>query len=72
MRGWYVPGDVLEVAGEHVLDETVGLEEAVATILHISGLAGRPALTPCPTRCPRCAAEAAPGTGQPVGEAGNG
>lgn len=55
MRAWYTDRDLLGVPGEQVIDETVGFEEAVTTILHTSGLATTAALTPCPIRCPRCA-----------------
>lgn len=57
MRDWYTPTDLLGVPGEHVLDETVSLDRAATTILHASGLAQRAPTTPCPVRCPRCAAE---------------
>lgn len=56
MRDWYVAHDLLGVTGEHVLGPEVGFEDAVTTILHTSGLGAATALTPCPTRCPRCAA----------------
>ncbi|WP_091082769.1 kinase [Micromonospora nigra] len=55
MREWYLPRDLLGIDGEHVLAENTGFDEAVTTILHTSGLATAAALTPCPTRCPRCA-----------------
>ncbi|MGC5033971.1 AAA family ATPase [Micromonospora sp. DT229] len=55
MRQWYVPHDLLGINGEHVLAESTGFDETVTTILHISGLANATALTPCPTRCRRCA-----------------
>ncbi|MBM0277009.1 AAA family ATPase [Micromonospora tarensis] len=55
MRQWYVPCDLLGIDGEHVFAESAGFDEAVTTILRISGLADATALTPCPTRCPRCA-----------------
>ncbi|MEV5765999.1 kinase [Micromonospora sp. NPDC052213] len=55
MREWYVSRDLLGVDGEHVLAETTGFDGAVTTILRASGLAEAEALTPCPTRCPRCA-----------------
>lgn len=58
MRGWYTPGDLLQVDGEHVITETSSLDTTVATILHTSGLATAPPQTPCPVRCPRCAAKA--------------
>ncbi|MBB2946995.1 putative kinase [Actinoplanes lutulentus] len=57
MREWHQPRDLLGTDGEHVLEETTTFDEAVATILHLSGLAKAAALTPCPTRCPRCAAK---------------
>jgi predicted kinase len=56
---WYLPRDLLGVPGEHVIDERAGVEQAVSTILHTSGLGQAAALTPCPTRCPRCAQKAA-------------
>ncbi|MFI6078367.1 AAA family ATPase [Actinoplanes sp. NPDC051343] len=52
-RGWWAPDDRLGVSGERVLTAP-GAEDAVSTILHTSGLASAAALTPCPTRCPRC------------------
>lgn len=55
MREWYAPGDLLGVDGEHVIAENTGFDEAVTTILHTSGLGKATPLTPCPTRCPRCA-----------------
>jgi hypothetical protein len=55
MRGWYAGRDLLGVPGEVVVPETMGVPEVVSTILHGSGLAGAGALTPCPTRCARCA-----------------
>ncbi|WP_407651474.1 AAA family ATPase [Actinoplanes sandaracinus] len=57
MRGWYTSRDLLGVPGERVISETTGFEEAVTEILHGSGLAAAAALTPCPARCPRCAAK---------------
>jgi predicted kinase len=59
MREWYAPRDLLGIPGERVLGENVGFEEAVEEVLHGSGLAGSAALTPCPTRCDRCAEKAA-------------
>lgn len=59
MREWYLPCDLLRVTGEHVIDEHTEVEQAVTTILHTSGLGQAAALTPCPTRCPRCAQKAA-------------
>jgi hypothetical protein len=53
MLGWYAPNDLLGVPGEGVLTAP-GVEDAVSTILHTSGLASAAALTPCPARCPRC------------------
>jgi predicted kinase len=53
MLGWYAPNDLLGVPGEGVLTSP-GVEDAVSTILHTSGLASAAALTPCPARCPRC------------------
>ncbi|WP_328472675.1 AAA family ATPase [Actinoplanes sp. NBC_00393] len=58
MREWYRERDLLGVAGEHVVTERTGFDDAVAAILHTSGLARTAALTPCPTRCPRCAQKA--------------
>jgi adenylate kinase family enzyme len=55
VRGWWAPDDLLGVPGERVLTAP-GVEDAVSTILHTSGLASAAALTPCPTRCPRCVA----------------
>ncbi|WP_432830675.1 AAA family ATPase [Dactylosporangium sp. CA-092794] len=55
MRSWYVPHDVLGVSGEHVIPETSTLEQTVATISDTSSLAAMAPMTPCPTRCPRCA-----------------
>jgi predicted kinase len=54
MRGWYARQDLLGLPGERVLPESITLDDAVDTILHTSGLAAAAALTPCPTRCPRC------------------
>lgn len=45
-------GDLLGMPGERVLTAS---DEAADVILHSSGLAVRAALTPCPTRCARCA-----------------
>ena len=59
VRGWYSPRDLLGVPGEHVLDAAGSLEVNIATILHLSGLGAASPLTPCPTRCPHCAEEAA-------------
>jgi predicted kinase len=59
MRGWYAGQDLLGVPGEVVIPESMGLEQVVTTILHTSGLAEAAALTPCPTRCARCAEKAA-------------
>jgi adenylate kinase family enzyme len=53
LRGWWAPDDRLGLPGERVLTAP-GVEDAVSTILHTSGLASAAALTPCPTRCPRC------------------
>lgn len=55
MLGWYAPDDLLGVPGERVL---TGSDDPVSVILHTSGLAGTPVLTPCPARCPRCAEKA--------------
>jgi predicted kinase len=62
MRGWYTGQDLLGVPGEVVISESMGFEDAVTTILHTSGLAQAAALTPCPTRCARCAEKAADAT----------
>jgi predicted kinase len=58
MREWYLERDLLDVLGEHVIPEATAFEEVVTTILHGSGLNQAAALTPCPTRCPRCAEKA--------------
>ncbi|GAA3298420.1 kinase [Dactylosporangium vinaceum] len=63
MAGWYKALDVLGVDGEMVLDEDSTLEQTVAAILDVSGLAIAASLTPCPARCPRCAAKQAAGGG---------
>ncbi|BCY08807.1 hypothetical protein L3i22_038950 [Actinoplanes sp. L3-i22] len=55
MRDWYIDRDLLGVPGERVIGESASFEKVVSTILHDSGLAGAVPLTPCPTRCPRCA-----------------
>jgi predicted kinase len=68
MREWYVSRDLLGIGGEHAFDENTGFEQAVSTILHTSGLGQTAALTPCPTRCPRCTATAATAAGQGRGE----
>jgi len=47
MRDWFAPGDVLGIAGEHVVPESSTLA---------SGLRDAPAVSPCPVRCPRCQA----------------
>ncbi|MBO3737427.1 AAA family ATPase [Actinoplanes flavus] len=57
MRDWYADRDLLGVEDEHVITESTGFDAAVETILHVSGLAAAAALTPCPTRCHRCAAK---------------
>jgi hypothetical protein len=54
MRAWYTELDVLGVPGEQVIDETSSVEDAVATILHDSGLFEAAALSPCPLVCRRC------------------
>jgi hypothetical protein len=59
MRDWYTERDLLGVDGEHVIAQTSTLDETVATILNTSGLTRMAPLTPCPTRCPRCAAKQA-------------
>jgi predicted kinase len=69
MRGWYAGRDLLGVPGEMVILESMGFEEVVTTILHTSGLADTSALTPCPTRCARCA-EKATDADPPPGVAG--
>lgn len=56
MRGWYAERDLLGLPGERVIPEEVSFEEAVALVLRTSGLAGAAPHTPCPTRCPHCAA----------------
>ncbi|MDP9793662.1 putative kinase [Catenuloplanes nepalensis] len=55
MRGWYTPRDLLGLAGEHLIPESAGLEDAVTLVLETSGLGAAPPRTPCPTRCPHCA-----------------
>jgi predicted kinase len=55
MRDWFAPHDLLGFAGERVLPASATVKDVVDTILHTSGLAEAAALTPCPTRCPRCA-----------------
>lgn len=66
MRGWYAARDLLHVPGEVLIPESMGFDEVVTTILHTGGLARAAASTPCPARCPRCAAKAA-GADQPRG-----
>lgn len=56
MREWYAPRDLLGLPGERIIPEASTLDETVDLILHHSGLATSAALTPCPARCPRCAA----------------
>jgi hypothetical protein len=63
MQAWYSPNDVLGVVGEHVIPEASTLEQTVTTILDRSGLTGLAPLTPCPARCPSCAAKHATGGG---------
>ncbi|AYF30449.1 kinase [Micromonospora tulbaghiae] len=58
MREWYTSRDLLDVPGERIIPETSTFEQTVTTILTTSGLAVRPPLTPCPNRCPHCAAKA--------------
>jgi adenylate kinase family enzyme len=53
MRDWWAPDDRLGVPAERVLTAP-GVEGAVSTILHTSGLASAATSTPCPTRCARC------------------
>ncbi|WP_063746585.1 AAA family ATPase [Catenuloplanes japonicus] len=55
MREWYTAQDLLGVADETVIPEHAEFDHVVTTILHTSGLARSAALTPCPTRCARCA-----------------
>jgi predicted kinase len=55
MRDWYAERDLLGTEGEQVIDQTATFEQTVHTILHTSGLADAPPLTPCPSRCPHCA-----------------
>jgi predicted kinase len=43
MRSWYLPGDVLGLAGEHIIPESSTLERTVAYILQVGGPTGRPA-----------------------------
>ena len=54
MHAWYTELDLLGVLGEQIIDETASVEDAVATILHDSGLAEAAALSPCPLLCRRC------------------
>jgi predicted kinase len=54
MGEWYVPGDVLGVAGERVVPETSTFAETVGEILGTSGLRAAPATAPCPALCVRC------------------
>jgi predicted kinase len=56
MRSWYAERDLLGLPGERVLHESLTLDDTVRTILSSSGLAEAAASTPCPNRCPRCAA----------------
>ncbi|GIE85499.1 AAA family ATPase [Actinoplanes regularis] len=60
MRGWYAERDLLGIDGEQIIPETVDFEGVVTTILNASGLGRARPLTPCPTKCPRCAEKAAP------------
>ncbi|MDY7091286.1 MAG: AAA family ATPase [Actinomycetota bacterium] len=55
MRAWYAPQDLLRVRDEVVLPESMTFEQVVTAVLRDSGLAGAAAVTPCPTRCVRCA-----------------
>jgi predicted kinase len=55
MRDSYRPRDLLGAPGEHVIPETAGPDDVVATIMHAGGLDRVGPLTPCPVRCPRCA-----------------
>lgn len=66
MAGWYTELDVLDVDGEVVIGEDSTLEQTVATILEVSGLTNAAPLTPCPARCPRCAAKQAASSGAPA------
>ncbi len=61
MRQWYADRDLLGLPGEHVLPESSTFDESVAAVLHLSGLTSAAPRTPCPTRCPRCAAKSLPG-----------
>jgi predicted kinase len=69
MREWYVDQDLLGAPGERVIAEPASFEDVVSTILNDSGLASSLPLTPCPTRCPRCAQKtAAAAVGHPTGD----
>jgi gluconate kinase len=57
MRAWYTELDLLGVPGEQVIDETASIDDALASILHDSGLAEAAALSPCPLVCRRCVEE---------------
>jgi hypothetical protein len=59
MRDWYTPRHLLGVANEVVIPETMGFEDVVTTILRTSDLVHVDPLSPCPTRCARCAQKAA-------------
>ena len=59
MREWYLDQDVLGTPGEHVIGETSTFTQTVEHVLHSSGLTESPAVTYCPTACPRCLAETA-------------
>lgn len=67
MRDWYTDQDLLGLEDEHVIPQTSTLEQSIATILDTSGLAGLAPLTPCPLRCPRCAAKQAAAGASVVG-----
>jgi len=58
MASWYVPEDLLGVAGERRIAQESTVEQSVAAVLHGSGLAESAALTPCPQLCRRCAEKA--------------
>jgi predicted kinase len=59
MRGWYTARDVLGVANETVIPESMAFDDVVSMILHDSGLGRAAPMTPCPTRCRHCAEGAA-------------
>lgn len=57
LRDWYVHRDLLGTPGEVIVDESSSLDETVAQVLRTSGLLDAPAVSYCPTACPRCRAE---------------